>query len=142
MWRDPEDVIAITAQFYSLPVSVLKGRRRTRKITEVRHMAMYLCCRYGSSFTDAGCVFARDHTTVLHGHRQTGYRLEREKQARLDFEALCNLIEDPTLKLAAVFPAELQPLVHQIVIDASARGRDAMAEHLSIHLGKLIGDLK
>lgn len=142
MRRDPVEVAEIVGRYYGFPLKVIEGRRRTQKIVEARHMAMYLCLRYGSGFAETGRALARDHTTILHGHKQAGFRIEREKEAARDFKVLCDLVEDPAHMLADRFPPEIQPRVLQICAEAAAKGQAAVADHLSTHLGKLIGDLK
>jgi chromosomal replication initiator protein len=64
----PQRIAQATAAYYSLPIEVLRGSRRTNNIALPRQVAMYLMRKHtGMSLTAIGEWFRRDHTTVLHG---------------------------------------------------------------------------
>jgi chromosomal replication initiator protein len=79
-------VMETTAQFYSLAVEDLTGRRRTKEIALARHVAMYLARELTeSSLPQLGKAFGgRDHTTVLHGCERIAETLERDEELRYD----------------------------------------------------------
>jgi chromosomal replication initiator protein len=57
-----------TAKYFGLTVSDLTSKSRSRPLTTARHVAMYLVreCT-GMTLPKIGELFARDHTTALHG---------------------------------------------------------------------------
>lgn len=49
---------------------------RTSRMVEARHTAMYLCRQYTAlPLQEIGCLFRRDHTTIMHGERKIKERL-------------------------------------------------------------------
>ena len=64
------DVVAVVAKHFNVPKSAPVGRGRGLEITQVRHIAQYICRRFGYSLHQIGRAFGRDHTTVLHGSSQ------------------------------------------------------------------------
>ncbi len=79
-------VMETTAQFYSLALEDLTGRRRTKEIALARHVAMYLARELTeASLPRLGKAFGgRDHTTVLHGCERIAEDLERDEELRYD----------------------------------------------------------
>lgn len=77
-------VMELVARERSIDRNELLSARRTKPISEARHLAMYLCrvCtdvplqRIGESFG------GRDHTTVLHGVRVTEKRMHTDAEFR------------------------------------------------------------
>jgi chromosomal replication initiator protein len=65
----PERIIDVVAGHYELSAEALVGKRRDRKTSLARHMAMYLMRDQNNyPFSEIGKIFGnRDHTTVLHG---------------------------------------------------------------------------
>ncbi|MGY3359771.1 chromosomal replication initiation ATPase DnaA [Bradyrhizobium sp. GM0.4] len=63
---------AVAARFRSVSVRDIRSIRRDRRITEARHMAMYVAKEITSkSFPDLGRRFGgRDHTTVMSAWRK------------------------------------------------------------------------
>lgn len=57
-----------TAKYFGLTVADLTSKSRSRPLTTARHVAMYLVreCT-GMTLPKIGEIFARDHTTALHG---------------------------------------------------------------------------
>jgi chromosomal replication initiator protein len=57
-----------TAKYFGLTVDDLTSKSRSRPLTTARHVAMYLVreCT-GMTLPKIGEIFARDHTTALHG---------------------------------------------------------------------------
>jgi chromosomal replication initiator protein len=76
----PQLIMEETAQYFSLSVTDLTSKSRSRPLTQARHIAMYLIreCT-GLSLVKIGETFGgRDHTTVLHGIK----KVEEEMRAR------------------------------------------------------------
>jgi chromosomal replication initiator protein len=63
-----EIIQKVVADFYSLNVSDLKGKKRTQKIVYPRQLSMFICREMTDfSTTEIGEAFGgRDHTTVMH----------------------------------------------------------------------------
>jgi len=70
----PERIIAMVAERYGVAVEALSGKRRTRKLTVPRQVAMYLMRQLTDlSLVEIGRYFSgRDHTTVLHACSRVG----------------------------------------------------------------------
>lgn len=63
-------IIATTAAEFDVTVDEIKGSSRVRRITVARQEAMSRLSKHGMSLNQIGRIFARDHTTVLHGIRR------------------------------------------------------------------------
>ncbi len=65
------EILEAVAKHYGIRVQELLGRKRTRSISQPRHVAMYLARRLTSlSLEEIGVHFGgRDHSTVLHAER-------------------------------------------------------------------------
>jgi chromosomal replication initiator protein len=63
-----EIIQKVVADFYSLSVSDLRGKKRTQKIVYPRQLSMFICREITDfSTTEIGEAFGgRDHTTVMH----------------------------------------------------------------------------
>jgi len=92
----PKSVIAVTADYFGLPVALVRGRSRNRNIADARHVAIYLMhtlCRQvracGNtlslvkfSFKQVADHFGLDHSTVIHTLELVRCRMvENEKYA-------------------------------------------------------------
>lgn len=66
-----EDIIAIVADYYLVSVNDVLSARRSKDISRIRHIAMFLATTLTLlSQADIGRRFKRDHTTVLHAVRK------------------------------------------------------------------------
>jgi chromosomal replication initiator protein len=65
-------IIESVARFHSIRSADITGKKRTRTLTDPRHIAMYLARRHTNlSFPELGREFGgRDHSTVQHGFRK------------------------------------------------------------------------
>jgi chromosomal replication initiator protein len=79
-----------TSRVLSVPLAELRGRSRRRGVAAARHTAMFLAYELtGKSFHQIGAYFGgRDHTTVMHGCRQTQRRLESQPETRNALEMI------------------------------------------------------
>ncbi len=74
-----EDIQRAVCDYFSLRLSELKSKRRTRTIAFPRMLAMYICReRLGTSYPELGRGFEKDHTTVLSAVRKITRQLEDE----------------------------------------------------------------
>ena len=71
-----ETIQAFVARYHGLTVEALAGRGRSRRVTEARHLAMYLCLllRGDLSAGVIGRLFAHDASTVRQAWRETERR--------------------------------------------------------------------
>ncbi|MDR2453436.1 MAG: chromosomal replication initiator protein DnaA [Bifidobacteriaceae bacterium] len=76
----PSLIIGQTAKYFSLTIEDLRGPSRRRNLTDVRHIAMYLCRELTDlSLPAIGREFGgRDHTTVLSAYRKIAPTLSQE----------------------------------------------------------------
>jgi chromosomal replication initiator protein len=65
---DPEEIIQLICNFYSIPVYRLESSTRKREVVIARQMAVFMLRYYtGLSFKAIGRRFGqRDHTTAIH----------------------------------------------------------------------------
>jgi len=84
-------IIEAVARFHSIRSADITGKKRTRTLTDPRHIAMYLARRHTSlSFPELGREFGgRDHSTVQHGCR----KIERTLKENPDLAYKIRLIE-------------------------------------------------
>jgi chromosomal replication initiator protein len=72
------NIIEAVARYHNIRSADIIGKRRTRQLTEPRHIAMYLARQLTrNSFPELGREFGdRDHSTVQHGVKKIGEKLE------------------------------------------------------------------
>jgi len=88
-----ESIQKIVAKYFSVRLSDLRSKKRTKLLTLPRHVAMYLCRRLTNlSLIDIGRDFGRkDHTTVIHACN----KIEESMQNDPSFErTIGQLIEE------------------------------------------------
>jgi chromosomal replication initiation ATPase DnaA len=90
------DVVAVVAKHFNKPKHALVGRGRDLEITRARHVAQYLCRRFGHSLSQIGRAFGRDHTSVLHGSSMMMRRADEP-----EFQATLDALEAKTIDYAA-----------------------------------------
>jgi chromosomal replication initiator protein len=99
------DIAAIKAEVarrYEVTVEQLEGERREKRISQARHIAIYLARELtNGSFPTIGRAFgARDHTTVMHAYRKVSDLLKTP--------LFRNEIEELTESLRAGSPARIE----------------------------------
>jgi chromosomal replication initiator protein len=79
-----EDIKGAVAQHFSLKVSEIISKRRTKNLSFPRHLAMYLCRKHTtSSYPEIGAQFGgRDHSSVIHAANVVTSKMEDEKEIR------------------------------------------------------------
>ncbi len=84
-------IIEAVARFHSIRSADITGKKRTRTLTDPRHIAMYLARKHTNlSFPELGREFGgRDHSTVQHGCR----KIERSLKENPDTAYKIRLIE-------------------------------------------------
>jgi len=84
----------IVANFYSVSVEELRGKKRTKHIAHCRQIAMYLCRKIlDISLAQIGDSFGgRDHSTVIHGADKIQFDIEKDSSLRKALVELENKI--------------------------------------------------
>ena len=71
------------ADYYSLTLDDIKGRKRTQAIAYPRQISMYLCRKLlDKSSTQIGQAFGKDHSTIIHGCEKITYDAEHDVNLR------------------------------------------------------------
>jgi chromosomal replication initiator protein len=84
-----DQICEAVCERFSLTVSELQSRRRSRHVAVPRQIAMYLCRRLlRSSYPRIGELFGRDHSTVIHGVTTIERQLKRDDGLRATVENL------------------------------------------------------
>ena len=81
---DPRDVIRAVAEHTGVEVETIKGRRRDKRTSQARHMAMYLL-RETSHLTSTRVgeiMGGKDHSSVLYGQRRFAEQLNDDPSLR------------------------------------------------------------
>ena len=76
-------VLAATLEASGVRREVLISEERKGRITKWRHAAMYVCREQGYSLPQIGAVFARDHSSVLHGVKTIRRRVSEQHPATM-----------------------------------------------------------
>ncbi|MHB1651217.1 MAG: helix-turn-helix domain-containing protein [Desulfitobacteriaceae bacterium] len=67
---NPENTIRVVAEVCRIPVEDILGNRRTPRIVEARHLAMYVLRKLcHASYTEVGRQFGKEHGTIIHACR-------------------------------------------------------------------------
>ena len=68
------------AGYFDVPIGDMLSNSRVGKLTQPRHIAMYLCKKLlvGVSITKLGDYFNRDHTTIMHGADSIAEKIEKD----------------------------------------------------------------
>ncbi len=86
----------IVADYYTLQLKELLGKKRTRSLARPRQMAMALAKELTEhSLPEIGHAFdGRDHTTVLHACRQIRHLMETDGKLREDWDKLIRKLSE------------------------------------------------
>lgn len=101
---EKEGVIRITAnqineavsKYYSIPISDIKGKRRTQEVSDVRQIAMYLCRTLTDmSFAIIGREYGNRHyTTVMHAVDNILNEMKTDSSLSKDIEILTKQLQN------------------------------------------------
>lgn len=82
------------ARHFSIKVSDLKSRERSRRVALPRQITMYLIRKYcAKSYPDIGILLGgKDHSTVLHGVKSIATEIERDPEIRRHVEEIQNVL--------------------------------------------------
>ena len=89
------NIIKFVAGYYSLKVSDIKSKRRTRDISVPRQIAMFLCREHTkSSLPEIGRQFGgKDHTTVIFSYKKISKLVKENKELEASIREIIDLIE-------------------------------------------------
>ena len=75
-----EHITRATAHFYKITLADIKSKTRTQKITNARHVAMFLSQKIiGAKLQEIGRYFSgRDHTSVMHAIKKVKASMEKD----------------------------------------------------------------
>lgn len=71
------------SEVFGVTIKELKSRSRGRRVVIPRQAIMWLARDYGYSWQQIGLFLARDHTTVINGHRRISALRERPNTVRV-----------------------------------------------------------
>ncbi len=85
-----DDIKKAVATHFSIKVSDLVSKRRTKNLSFPRHIAMYLCRKHTStSYPEIGNQFGgRDHSSVIHGANVISLKVATDDQIRVLVESV------------------------------------------------------
>jgi chromosomal replication initiator protein len=85
-----ELVQKVVVEAFSVKISDLKSKRRTKAVVLPRQVAMYLCRNYaGSSLPEIGSFFGgKDHSTVIHACKVIEEKKEKDPDLKAKIEML------------------------------------------------------
>lgn len=88
------DIVRVVSRYYRLPLKTLTSASRKADVVGARATAIYLARALTDiSYEQIGQQLGgRDHTTIMHSHRQTTKRLRRETALRSAIEELTRLL--------------------------------------------------
>ncbi len=67
----PDSILDAVAEYFQISLDALKSRSRDQKVTQARHIAIYLVREKTTcGLEDLGRLLGRDHSTVLRGHQK------------------------------------------------------------------------
>lgn len=113
-----KDIVKKASEATKIPVEVIIGPSRKKKLAQIRHAIYFVCREQGYSFPRIGAaVGGRDHTTIIHGVKQAAILIERNKdfgdlirvlrQAEPEFKYVGKLIEaEVPLKYKSSIPRD------------------------------------
>ena len=84
----------VIAEYFSITITDLKGKKRPRYIVLPRQIAMYLSRKHtDASLPEIGKFFGgRDHTTVIHAYRKIETNIDKDDRLRANITKLEELI--------------------------------------------------
>ncbi len=88
-------ILKTVAEFFSIPISDIKSKKRSRAISVPRQIAMYLCRTYTKcSLPDIGQQFGgKDHTTVIFSYNKISKIVKENGDLSRTVKEITNIIE-------------------------------------------------
>ena len=77
------------AEYFSVEVKEMEGKRRTAKVTEARQVAMFLCRELtGHSLKEIASSFAKDHSCVVYAVKAIKAKCKQSESLKHSIELL------------------------------------------------------
>lgn len=90
----PEKIIQVVCDHFGLNADHLKSSCRDKELVHARHVIFYFLRKHTSiSLKNAGRIFNRDHTTVLHGLDKLSDIMDTEPAVKAEVEMLGSMIK-------------------------------------------------
>jgi chromosomal replication initiator protein len=91
-----EQIQKHTSEYYNVSVPDLKSKKRTKKVSFPRQVAMHLCRKLTDlSLIEVGSHFGgRDHTTVMHACDKIDKWMQTNSQGRREIHLLSEKIKN------------------------------------------------
>lgn len=86
----PELIIEVVAEHFHIKPEDIRGNKRNSEIVHPRQIAMYLCREMtATSLKTIGSLMGkRDHTTIIHGHKNITAEVEKSDSMRHTIEVI------------------------------------------------------
>lgn len=85
----PEYVIKHVCEYYGIQPEKLKTGNRSKELVDARHVVFYILRRNTNiTLKEAGLLFNRDHTTVIHGLEKLSDLMDTEPNTKAAVEFL------------------------------------------------------
>lgn len=82
-------IINEVLRHFNVDLNILKVRKRKKNIVFIRHIAMYLMCKYsGLSIAVIGNFFRRHHTSVMYARDQVIFEIDHSPIYKSTVEAI------------------------------------------------------
>ena len=92
-------IIEVVAKKYGIPASDIKSRRRTKEISQARHVVIYLIRHTTElSLPSIGKVFGRDHTTMISSIESVEREMEKNSVFNMDIQEMLRDIGSPQMQ--------------------------------------------
>lgn len=84
-----KEIMKIVSHYYDVEMSVFTSRERSKYISKIRHIAMYLASEYsGKSTTEIGLEFNRDHASVIYAREKVRADLKTGSPIAIEIEGI------------------------------------------------------
>lgn len=89
-------ILKVVANFENTSITDIKGKKRTQKIAEARHIAIYIARELlDYSYPELGNEFGgKDHTTILSAYNKIADRIKTEPTFEYKIKEIINSIKD------------------------------------------------
>jgi len=84
-----KSIIKTVADYYGVQVDVFRSRDRSKYVSKIRHVAMYLSSEYsGKSTTEIGLEFNRDHASVIYAREKVRAEVKANLPITIEIERI------------------------------------------------------
>ena len=84
-----KSIIKTVADYYGVQIDIFRSRDRSKYISKIRHVAMYLSSEYsGKSTTEIGLEFNRDHASVIYAREKVRTDIKANLPITIEIERI------------------------------------------------------